>query len=218
MGRARNVSDEVVGLINFLDGSGVPHRVTSTFRPGGSSRHGQRLAVDFAAPRPGRDTEELGAIFHVFSPIASHLYELIYAGPQVQRNVKRGRFVSKYARDDHHDHVHVAVDRGVKLENLVPQPAPVTDDVVADREDREDPREPVDAIPSPQGGAWVLTRDGGVRTYDAANATVFHGSYPGLPPEHRQGERTFVEIQPNDRGAYDLISSGGDRYSFPFGG
>lgn len=217
MGRARNVSLEVVGIIDFLEESEVPHRVTSTFRPGGSSRHGRKLAVDFAATEPGRDTEELAAIFNVFAPIASHLYELIYSGPQVRRNVKRGRFVNKYAQAEHHDHVHVAVDPGVNLVTLVPEPAPVTDDTVADREDREDPREPVDAIPSPQGGAWVLTRDGGVRTYDAADATPFRGSYPGLPPEHRQGERTFVEMQPNDRGGYDLISSGGERYSFPFG-
>lgn len=63
----------------------------------------------------------------------------------------------------------------------------------------------------------MLTRDGGIRTYDPNNATRFHGSYPGLPPEHRLGEGTFVELQPNDRGGYDLLSSGGERYSFPFG-
>lgn len=62
-------------------------------------------------------------------------------------NVKRGRFVRKYAEPEHHDHVHVAVDRGVDL-------------------DREDPREPVDAVRSPQGGLWVLTRDDGIRTYE----------------------------------------------------
>lgn len=72
--------------------------------------------------------------------------------------------------------------------------------------------DPVDAVCAPTGGAWVLTRDGGVRAYHGA---PFHGSYPGLPPEARQGERVFVEIRLNDRGGYDLISSGNEKYSFP---
>ncbi len=217
MGRDRRVSAEVIGIIGLLDDSGVPHRVTSTFRPGASSRHGRRLAVDFAGPEPSRDSDELAAIFAAFAPFSAHLYELIYAGPQVTRNVKRGQFVRKYAQDDHHDHVHVAVDPGVDLVAVAAELAPATDETVGDKEDREDPLEPVDAIPSPQGGVWVLTRDGGIRTYDPNNATPFHGSYPGLPPEHRQGERSFVELQPNDRGGYDLMSSGGELYSFPFG-
>lgn len=72
--------------------------------------------------------------------------------------------------------------------------------------------DPVDALAAPGGGVWVLTRDGGVRAYHGA---PFFGSYPGLPPEARQGERSFVALEHNDRGGYTLISSGNETYAFP---
>lgn len=221
-GTDRNCSPEVAGICDFFEASGVPGRITSIFRPGAvtkagnPSRHGRKLAVDLAGPKPGRDTAELAAIFDLFAPLAGGLNELIYAGPQAKRNVKRGRWVQKYAQALHHDHVHVAVDPGVILSQVGVVEAPESDEVVDDMDGREDMAEPVDAIAAPQGGVWVLTRDGGVRTYDPTGATPFHGSYPGLPPEAKQGgERTFVDIRPNDRGGYDLISSGGEVYSFP---
>lgn len=222
MGRLdKGCSAEVAAICAFFEASGVPGRITSTFRPGSvtragnPSRHGRKLAVDLAGPRPGRDSGELGALFGLFAPMAAILNELIYAGPQARRNVKRGQWVRKYAQDHHHDHVHVAVDPGVILTDLISIGAPESDDIVVDTDGREDMSEPVDALVAPQGGVWVLTRDGGVRTYDSNDATPFHGSYPGLPPEARQGERTFVAIRSNDRGGYDLISSGGEVYSFP---
>lgn len=216
-----NCSPEVAGIIAFFQASGLQCRITSTFRPGATtqagnlSRHGRKLAVDFAGPTPGRDTDDLAAIFDVFAPIAGSLNELIYAGLQAKHNVKGGRWVKKYAQDLHHDHVHVAVDPKVILASGTTTEAPLSDEVVDDMDGREDMAEPVSAICSPQGGVWVLTRDGGVRTYDPTNATPFHGSYPGLPAEAKKGERTFVEIQANSRGGYDLISSGGETYSFP---
>lgn len=215
-------SAEVAGIIDFFEATGVPGRITSTSRPGAvtragrPSRHGRRLAVDFAAPTPGIDTDDLAAIFNAFAPIAGDLNELIYAGPQVKRNVKARRWVGKYAEALHHNHVHVAVDQGVILGGSSRFEAPITDDIVDDNEEREDMADPVDAIVSPQGGVWVLTRDGGVRTYDPTTATPFHGSYPGLPPEAKQGgERAFVDIRSNNRGGYDLVSSGGEVFSFP---
>lgn len=71
--------------------------------------------------------------------------------------------------------------------------------------------DPVDALAAPGGGCWVLTRDGGVRAYHGA---PFLGSYPGLPPAARQGERTFVEIEANSMGGYTLTSAGGETYAF----
>lgn len=222
MGTDRDCSPEVIGLIAFFEASGVPGRITSTFRPGAvtkagnASRHGRKLAVDFAGSNPGRDTAELGDIFALFAPFAGHLNELIYAGPQAERNVKRGHWVKKYAQDLHHDHVHVAVEPGVVFTKVAPTQAHASEEIIDDMDGREDMTEPVDAVASPQGGVWVLTRDGGVRTYDQTGATPFHGSYPGLPPEAKQGGlRTFVHIRRNDRGGYDLISSGGEVYSFP---
>lgn len=218
----KNCSPEVAGICAFFEASGVPGRITSTVRPGAAtkagnpSRHGRKLAVDLAGPKPGRDTKELGDIFEVFAPLAPALNELIYAGPQAKRNVKAGRWVRKFAQDHHHDHVHVAVDLGVILPKVGAGEATESDEIIDDMDGREDMAEPVDGIPSPQGGVWVLTRDGGVRTYDTTDKTPFHGSYPGLPPEAKEGgPRTFVDIRSNDRGGYDLISSGGEVYSFP---
>lgn len=214
-------SPEVIGIIAYGESTGVAMKVTSTLRPGAitisgnRSFHGLGLAVDFAGPIPTRDSSVLADIFHAFLPVEKHLAELIYAGPQVTFNIKHGRRVGKYAQSIHHDHVHVAVQRGVLLNRQI---ATFTPDTVVEQapEDHEgeDMAEPMDALCAPGGGVWVLTKDGGVRAYRGA---PFHGSYPGLPPEWRQGDRTFVEITERDDGqpGYMLISSGQERYRFP---
>lgn len=212
-------SPEVKGIIAYMEATGVPYRITSTFRPGAitasgnPSRHGRKLACDFAGPAPGRDTAEMGRIFDAFVPIEGHLNELIYAGPQVGYNIKRGKRVGKYAQNIHHDHVHVAVDPGIILAGMALTKAEVTSERIDDTDGREDMAEPVGGICAPGGGVWVLTRDGGVRAYNAP----FHGSYPGLPEEWRQGERTFVDITVRDDGAegYMLHGSDGALYRFP---
>lgn len=209
-------SPEVVGIIAFARSTGVPYRVTSTYRPGAMtaagnpSRHGRRLACDFAGPHPGRDTPELRAIFDAFVPIEVHLNELIYS--PAPYNIKTGRRVKNYAVAIHWDHVHLAVDPGVNLAALAPAAAPHSDERIEDTDGREEMSEPVEALCAPNGGAWVLTRDGGIRAYKGA---PYLGSYPGLPPEARQGERTFVDLTPNDRGGYDLHGSDGSLYGFP---
>lgn len=212
-------SPEVAGIIAYAVTTGVPYKITSTYRPGAvtaagnPSRHGRKLAVDFAAPRPSIDSEGLADIFRAFIPVEHRLNELIYAGPQVTYNIKAGRRVGKYAQAIHHNHVHVAVDPGLIV--AIVKPVIIVASVVApapdDTDGREEMSEPVDAVCAPSGGAWVLTRDGGVRAYHGA---PFYGSYPGLPESARQGERTFVEIRLNDMGGYNLLSSGGETYAF----
>lgn len=219
----RVCSPEVVGIIAYIEASGVPHRVTSTWRPGAMtaagnpSRHGRKLAVDFAGPRPSRDSQELADIFNVFALVEKSLNELIYAGPQVAYNVKRGRRVGKYAQAIHHDHVHVAVDPGVVLldapMHIAADPEP-PDPAPDDLDGREDMADPVDALFTADG-ATVLTKNGGVFTYGAA---PFHGSYHSLPEVHRNDpNRTFVAIDPRDDGAagYQIVSAGGEIYRFP---
>ncbi len=102
-------------LIGVVKSCGAPHRVTSTYRAGDPGFHGQRRAVDFAGPRPSRDSPELARIFGCFGSIEAQLRELIYAGPQVSYNIKNGRRVGKYAQADHHDHVHAALAAGGRL-------------------------------------------------------------------------------------------------------
>lgn len=209
-------SPEVVGIIRYLLETGVPHRVTSTWRPGSittaglPSRHGRKLAVDFAGPYPSRDSEDLGDIFEAFLPVERCIAELIYAGPQVTFNVRYGRRVQKYAQAGHHDHVHVAVDTGVILADVPLGPRPShTPVAIAPNYEVEDMAEPIDAICANGGGVWVLTKDGGVRAYDAP----FYGSYPALRPENRQGQRHFVEIKAAGTG-YLIVGSDGAEYVF----
>lgn len=214
-------SPEVQAIIAYGTSTGVPMKVTSTLRPGATTISGNRslhaagLAVDFAGTRPSIDTNELADIFHAFLPVEKHLAELIYAGPQVGFNVKNGRRVGKYAQSIHHNHVHVGVARGVLLDRVVPTFTPDTTVEQAPDDDRsEDMADPTGALCAPNGGVWVVTRDGGVRAYRNA---PFHGSYPGLPPEARQGDRTFVDISDRDDGqeGYMLHASDGALYRFP---
>jgi len=113
-------SKEVAHMRAYVVASGVPHRVTSTVRSKLPSRHaqqgtdGQGLAVDFAGPRPSRNSPELLAIFNAFVPVEHQLYELIYSGAGY--SIKNGKRVARYAIADHWDHVHVAVNRGVFIQ------------------------------------------------------------------------------------------------------
>jgi hypothetical protein len=213
-------SPEVESIVAYLKASGVPFVVTSTIRPGAitisgkPSLHAVGLACDVAWQRPSRDSEELARIFRVFERVEGQLAELIYAGPQVSYNIKNGKRVHKYAERIHHDHVHVAVRKGRLLAPQEHTPAPPSSEQVTNEETSEDMAEPMDAMCAPEGGAWVVTKDGGVRAYKGA---PFYGSYWDLPPEGRQGERTFVGIEPRDDGAkgYMIRSSGGELYRFP---
>ena len=105
-------------LVEYMRATGVPHVVTSTVRPGAItasgniSNHSAGRAVDFAGLRPSVDSKMLGDIFWAFMPIGKLLNELIYAGPQVQKNIKRGALVPKYAQNIHHNHVHAALHSG----------------------------------------------------------------------------------------------------------
>jgi hypothetical protein len=95
----------------------------------------------------------MGAIFRAFKPVESQLYELIYAGPQVSYNIKRGKQVAKYAVADHHDHVHVSVDRGVFIQwpGMQPQVPLEEEDMFIFGVASPDPTE---------GGVWLLAGDG----------------------------------------------------------
>lgn len=110
-------SQEDEAMMAYLQASGVPHRVTSAVRSALPSRHAQQgtggkgLAIDAAGTVPGRNTAELLAIFRAFVPVEKQLYELIYSG--APHSIKRGQRVARLAIDDHWDHVHIAVDKGV---------------------------------------------------------------------------------------------------------
>lgn len=69
--------------------------------------------------------------------------------------------------------------------------------------------EPVDALQDPHGGIWVLSADGTVRNYRGAR-------HLGEPKgQDYWGARVAKQFEANERGGYDVISTNGQRYSYP---
>lgn len=94
-------------IISIMAASGIPHRVTSTYRSTSDTYHGTSNAVDFASPVPSVDSPELDRIAAFWTQFAAGMLEIIYSGPG-SVYVKDGKFVAPYAVSIHHDHVHVA--------------------------------------------------------------------------------------------------------------
>lgn len=202
---------EVDGIIEYGMSTGVPMVVTSTYRPGAvtlsgnPSRHGKKLAVDFAWIKPSWDSDQLADIFAAFVPVQSHLFELIHAGPKIKYNIKAGKEVPKYAVDIHHNHVHVSVDPGIYLPDLVN--IKITAVVSNTPVHITEANERTDLVPAitvhrPQGGYAVLqSRDGGVFTYDDA---PFFGSLVNVSP----GPAVALEWTESGQGYWILDSHG----------
>lgn len=79
----------------------------------------------------------------------------------------------------------------------------------------------VDAIAAPNGGIWAVGRDGGVFALNAQGGTdgvtaPFLGSYTGLDPSQRLGDRYFTKIVvDSNTDGYTLISNRpGQDYNF----
>jgi hypothetical protein len=124
------ISDEDRALLSYLvaakAATGIDVVVTcTTDHPAGATRHlqdgtaGRGLAVDCRLRQRGNDIHR--SVFELFVPIQRQLYELIYADPPSDGrtdgrfgpyNIKAGKRVAPYAVASHHDHVHVAVNRG----------------------------------------------------------------------------------------------------------
>lgn len=172
------LSREDLALMQYLKDSGVPHRVTCTVihslltAAGNASRHvaegtdGIGLGIDAAGPERGRDLPGHLAVFEALLEVEHDLHELIYTPAGF--SVKNGRRVPPIAAADHHDHVHMSVDRGVFImwpgrpqEEPHPMNAPVFKV----------------ALTADDQGYYVFARDGGVFTFGNA---PFHGSIPGL--------------------------------------
>ena len=70
----------------------------------------------------------------------------------------------------------------------------------------------IGTVPNPKGkGLWYISNFGGVFSEGGA---PYYGSYLGLPPKDRQGQRTFTTASPNAYGGYTLISNTGQLYQF----
>lgn len=134
------ISKETQALLQYLVDSkramGVDAVATcTTDHPRPESRHRQQgtdglgLAIDFRMRARGLNIHR--AAFDLFVPVETSTYELIYADPPSGKradgsygpyNIKAGKRVRPYAVSGHHDHVHVAVNRGVFLKHPKPTP------------------------------------------------------------------------------------------------
>lgn len=183
------MSQETDGIIAFVKAAGIPYRVTDTTGPGHApnSYHyaqgtgGEGLAVDFGGVAPGVTPEtsaEMAAVYRALLNTSASLAELIHNAPGITVAVKDGRRVdgpTVYAGvwEDHRNHVHVAVPRGIILTPLS-HPAPTIGGNVPD-----DPNIPnsqasvVAAWGTPSGkGYTIVTADGAVFCFGDAE---YHG-------------------------------------------
>lgn len=198
---------ETQAIADYMAASGVPYRITST--TGGThiptSRHYQGLAVDFGGPTPTRDSPALMAIFNALAAVEGQLYELIYA--RAPYNIKRGRRVALYCQAIHHDHVHVSVDRGVRITwpgRPATQPIQGGADIVTPEFDPPLARF-VAWLNCPAGGGWGLSADGAIY---ALGGAPYLGAANGK--DYFVG-RSAARLEPHGDG-YRVISSSGESY------
>lgn len=186
-------SGEVRAIIGYVDAARVLYRVTSTYRPDSTtSYHGARgtsgdgLAVDFGGAVPGvtpLTQVQMAAIYWVLMEVSTQLAELIYQGPGIAMAVKDGKivhgrsFYGPLVWDDHRDHVHVAVRKGVFLSHpggtMPNDPA------------RPDVNAPIVGIAAtPTGkGYWLVAADGGVFAFGDA---AYMGNVEYVKPDGRE--------------------------------
>lgn len=129
-----SASRELQAMIQYLEDSGVPHRITSTIRSRLPSYHaregtdGTGLALDVAGPTPyWKDpktaTRQMRSIFNAIWQVYPQSYEIVWT--PTTWNAKRGIKVPTW-RSDHRNHVHWAVERGTFVEwSGAQQDAPV---------------------------------------------------------------------------------------------
>lgn len=104
----------------------------------------------------------------------------------------------------HESHVHVSITQAGKRDCSPWWPGTI-------EELEDDMAEPVDALQDPQGGVWVLSADGTVRAYRGAR-------HLGEPKgQDYWGDRVAKHFEANDRQGYDVLSTNGQRYSYPVG-
>lgn len=190
-------SREVQSIIDYVESTGLPYRVTDINTAGVHATHslhyaqgtdGVGLAVDFGGAIPGvtpATLQQMGDIWRALFHVAPQLAELIHNQPGITKAVKNGRIVNGLAFYGsttwaaHRNHVHVAVPRGLFLTPLshpigtLAQEAAMPDDPQIVDVDAE----PVGIAGTPTGdGYWILTADGGV--YAFGDARYFGGVRP----------------------------------------
>lgn len=194
------VSREAQAIIDYVEASGLPYRVTDVNGPGhakGSYHYakgtgGVGTAVDLAGTVPGVTAVtavQMQAIWHVLMDQAANLAELIHAGPGITVAVHDGRrvdgqaFYGPVTWRNHRNHIHVAVRPGTFLSHpsgTVTKEA----DAMADDPNRLNSNAPIVGIAiTPSGKGYLLAAaDGGVFAFGDA---VYLGGVEYVLPDGR---------------------------------
>lgn len=201
------MSQETDALEAYLNNTGVPHLVTSTIggKHAPNSYHYRGLAVDFAGPHPTVDSPALLAIFAAFVPIESQLAELIYFGAPYQ--IKHGKHVSPgfygaATMGIHHNHVHVAVEKGWTFN------APPTTTMKV-KPMYSPPLSIVASLEPAGGGVWLLAPDGAVFAFGGAQ---YKGGANGKA--YFAGRKAAALEASGDR--YVIVDEAGEKYGPDF--
>ena len=189
------LSREVRSIIQYVDSTGLPYRITDINGPGHStgSYHyatgtaGTGLAVDFAGDTAGvnlKTSVQMVNLFRALWLVGPKLAELIHAGPGITRAIKNGRevdgaaFYGPVTWPDHRDHVHVAVPKGMFLMPLSHPIGTIHEGgnlPMGDDPNRVNLNAPIVGMAAtPSGkGYWLCAADGGVFAFgDAAYIPV----------------------------------------------
>lgn len=213
-------SDVVISatLGHFVSNSNPcsPHSPASNHCAAGTG--GKGLAVDW-----GGTTKQIQNAYNALKLVPNKLSELIYNAPGITQAVKDGRWVSGVGFygpttwNNHKNHVHVAVNKGVFLTPVAPAPAPVPAPPPAGVTVPASYLTEVVQVPftmyRSQGGYAIVGGDGGVFNYD----TPFFGSLGGVALNTPIVAGAWT---PSGAG-YWLVSSDGAIFSFgdaPFRG
>lgn len=192
-------------LIQYLEDTGLAHRITSTTGGGhaSGSYHYAGQAIDAADIIPSANTPELVAIQHSWLAVEHQLAELI--GPDPDACVKNGKRY-RYGADtmaDHGDHIHTAST--VK----VTHPEPASDE-------RKKAALIVTALLSHPtwNGYLEVQEDGGVFSFGAPLPPEPY-SIPGLGGPPLSGMDRIIDAAVTATGqGYWLMGANGNVYSF----
>lgn len=193
----------------YMKSTGVPYKITSTTgdHHAATSYHYRGLACDFAAPVPGVDSPQLLAIWSAWVPLEKQLAEMIYFKAPYQ--IKHGThvppsFYGVTTMSIHHNHVHVAVEKGWRWAAPAEAPQPVA----KVKPMFSPPLAVVAFLDAPGGGSWLLAQDGAVF---AVGGAPYHGGANG---HDYFVNRKAAQLEALGQG-YAIIDETGSRYEYP---
>lgn len=203
------LSAEIRAIRAYMQSTGVPHRATSTWRDQPGSFHHTGQAVDFAGPKPSRNSPQLLDVYEALLALAPVAEELFYGGPGGALWRDGRRFSHERLREQHEDHVHIAVRKGWRWTPPAPTPPARKVEPMYDP-----PLGPIAAVWQDENGRVLagVSPEGDVYAW----AIPWAGNVRGKP---YWGDRKAARIGARDDGqpGYQITATDGAHYRLPDG-